>query len=508
MKLFQVSHISKRFYSNRALVDVDFDLETGEVLAVAGENGAGKSTLMNIILGIHKPDEGQMLLEGMPYQPKDPHDALDKGISMIHQELRLVPSMTVADNVWIGRVKRFSSGGIYFPERCVKATRELFDEYGIDLNPREKVNNLSVAQMQMVELARAISYRSRIVIMDEPTSALSDKEVTVLYRVTRQLTRSGTAVVFISHKLEEVFEIADRVTILRDGHHISTSPVADITMDDLISGIAGRQVENLYPKIDISHGGVMLKVDHISKSGQYRDISFEVRAGEVLGFAGLVGAGRTEIMNGIYGIDPIESGSICLEGKPIRIKSPRQALNSGIAMLTEDRLRRGVINKMNVRMNMSLAYFYKICRLSFIDMKREGTDTADMAKTLRVKTAGIHMPIWSLSGGNQQKVMIGRSLLTKPKVLIMDEPTRGVDVGAKSEIYQYCNELAAKGMAIILISSDLPEVMGMSDRMLVIRGGRIVGQHVRGAATAEQVMAAMFGLEDSKQQQREDCKLP
>lgn len=508
MKLFQVSHISKRFYSSRALVDVDFDLEAGEVLAVAGENGAGKSTLMNIILGIYKPDEGQMFLEGEPYQPKDPHDALNKGISMIHQELRLVPSMTVADNVWIGRVRQFSSGGIYFPERCVNATQELFDEYGIHLDPREKVNNLSVAQMQMVELARAISYRAKIVIMDEPTSALSDKEVAVLYRVTRQLTKSGTAVVFISHKLEEVFEIASRVTILRDGRHISTRPVAEVTMNDLINGIAGRQVENLYPKIDIPHGGVVLKVDNISRSGQYLGISFEVRAGEVLGFAGLVGAGRTEIMNGIYGIDPIESGSIYLEGKPIRNKSPRQALDNGIAMLTEDRLRRGIISKMNVKMNMSLAYFYKICQLSFIDRKREEADTLDMAKTLRVKTAGIHMPIWSLSGGNQQKVMVGRSLLTRPKVLIMDEPTRGVDVGAKSEIYQYCNELAAQGMAIILISSDLPEVMGMSDRMLVIRDGRIVGEHARGAATAEQVMAAMFGLGDSKQQQREDCKQP
>ena len=503
MKLLQAKGIYKRFYSTCALSNVDFDLEEGEVLALAGENGAGKSTMMNVLLGIHHPDEGTMTLAGEPYNPKGPHDALEKGISMIHQELRLVPSMTVADNVWIGRVKRFSSGGIYFPERCVEATKKLFEEYGIEVNPKEKVANLSVAQMQMVEIARAISYDSKIVIMDEPTSALSDKEVEVLYKIIRQLSSRGKSIIFISHKLEEVFEIADRVTIFRDGHMISTQKVSDITMNDLINGIAGREVKDLYPKEDVPRGEKVLEVRGLHKAGQYQDISFEVHAGEVLGLCGLVGAGRTEIMNGIYGIDPIDGGEILLDGKKIVNRTPRQALNNGIAMVTEDRLRRGVVLKMNVRMNMTLAYFYKICKASFINMRREEKDTAEMIKTLHVKTAGPEMPIWSLSGGNQQKVMVGRALLTKPKVLILDEPTRGVDVGAKSEIYEYCNQLAKEGIAIILISSDLPEVMGMSDRLLVIREGKIIGRHDRGEATAEELMAEMFGL-SSTTQKRED----
>ena len=411
--------------------------------------------------------------------------------------------MTVADNVWIGRVKRFSSGGLYFPERCIEETRKLFDEYGIEVSPKEKVANLSVAQMQMVEIARAISYDSKIVIMDEPTSALSDKEVEVLYKIIRRLSERGKSIIFISHKLEEVFEIADRVTIFRDGHMISTQKVADITMADLINGIAGREVKDLYPKIDVPRGEKVLEVRGLCKAGQYEDISFEVHAGEILGLCGLVGAGRTEIMNGIYGIDPIEKGEILLQGKPIVNRTPRQALNNGIAMVTEDRLRRGVILKMNVKLNMTLAYFYKICKASFINTKQETADASRMIDTLHVKTAGPEMPIWSLSGGNQQKVMVGRALLTQPKVLILDEPTRGVDVGAKSEIYQYCNQLAAQGIAIILISSDLPEVMGMSDRLLVIREGKIIGRHDRGEATAEQLMAEMFGL-SSTTQKRED----
>ncbi len=506
MKLLEAKGINKRFYSTCALSEVDFDLEEGEVLALAGENGAGKSTMMNVLLGIHRPDEGSMLLAGKPYAPKGPHDALQQGISMIHQELRLVPSMTVADNVWIGRVKNFSSGGLYFPERCVEATRKLFEEYGIELNPKERVANLSVAQMQMVEIARAVSYDSKIVIMDEPTSALSDKEVEVLYKIIRRLSAAGKSIIFISHKLEEVFEIADRVTIFRDGRKISTQRVADITMSDLIDGIAGRQVKDLYPKLDVPRGEKVLEVRSIGKAGVFSDISFDVHAGEIVGFCGLVGAGRTEIMNGIYGIDPIDSGEILLEGRPAVSRTPRQALNHGIAMVTEDRLRRGVIVKMNVKLNLTLAYFYKICRGSFIDKRREARDAADMIGALRVKTAGPEMPIWSLSGGNQQKVMVGRALLTKPKVLILDEPTRGVDVGAKSEIYQYCNQLAKEGMAIILISSDLPEVMGMSDRLMVVREGRIVGRHGRGEASAEQLMAEMFGLSSTAQNREGSSK--
>lgn len=494
MKVLEVKGVSKNFYSTHALTEVSFDLEKGEVLALAGENGAGKSTMMNILLGSFPPSKGSMTLNGEPYEPKNPSDALAKGISMIHQELCLVPSMTVADNVWIGRCSRFSKGGLYLPGLCEEETQKLFDAYGIELNPREQVKNLSTAQMQMVEIARAISYGSQIVIMDEPTSALSDKEVKVLYKIIRQLTASGVSVLFISHKLEEVFDLADRVTIFRDGHMVGLHKVSDLTMDDLINGIAGRKVENLYPKIQQEPGKVLLEVKNLSRKGVYDNVSFQVRAGEVLGFAGLVGAGRTEIMQGIYGIVPADSGEIYIDGRKVENRTPRQGLSNGIAMVTEDRLRQGVVKKMNVRLNMTLAYFYKVCRLGIINYTRERADTEDMIRKLHVKTAGSDAPIWSLSGGNQQKVMVGRALLNQPRILILDEPTRGVDVGAKSEIYEYCNMLAAQGMAIILISSDLPEVMGMSDRVMVVRGGEIVAEHERNGATAEQIMGEMFGI--------------
>lgn len=495
MKAFEAIHICKNFFSTKALDNVSFDLEAGEVMALAGENGAGKSTLMKCLLGIHALSSGEMRLFGEPYAPKSPYDALMKGISMVHQELCLVPSMTVAENVWIGRVNQFKKAGLYSQDLAVEATRKLFQEYGIQVDPTAKVLTLSTAQMQMVEIGRAISYDPKIIILDEPTSALSESEVKVLYKVIRSMTAHGTSIIFISHKLEEVFDVADRVTVFRDGHSISVRKVSDVTMDMLINDIAGREVGDIYPKRNVPIGETVLRIQNLCQPGKYRNISFDVHAGEVVGFAGLVGAGRTEIMEGIYGIAPAQSGEILLQGKQIMNKTPRQALDNGIAMVTEDRLRKGVNTKMNVKMNMSLAYLYKICRGIFIDAKRENQDTQDMAKRLHVKTAGIQMPIWSLSGGNQQKVMVGRALLTKPKVLIMDEPTRGVDVGAKQEIYDYCNKLAAEGMAIILISSDLPEVMGMSDEIYVLRGGNIVGKHSRDdGTTADTIMSEMFGL--------------
>ena len=439
MKILEVNNVSKNFYSTQALSDVSFDLEKGEVLALAGENGAGKSTMMNILLGSFPPSKGDLTLNGKPYVPKNPSDALSQGISMIHQELCLVPSMSVAENVWIGRVKNFSRNGIYIPSLCIEKTQELFDEYGINISPKESVKNLSTAQMQMVEIARAISYDAQIVIMDEPTSALSDKEVKVLYDIIRRLTSEGRAVLFISHKLEEVFDLADRVVVFRDGHMIIQRDVEGLNMDDLVSYIAGRKVENVYPKEDIEKGEVILEVRNLNKKDTFHDISFEVRAGEVLGFAGLVGAGRTEVMQGIYGIAPADEGEIIVEGKKVVNRTPRQGLKNGIAMVTEDRLRQGVVKKMDVERNMTLAYFYSICKLGMISNDQEDKDTEDMIKKLSVKTASKNAPIWSLSGGNQQKVMVGRALLNNPKVLIMDEPTRGVDVGAKSEIYEYCN---------------------------------------------------------------------
>lgn len=499
MKVFEANHICKNFFSTKALDDVSFDLEKGEVMALAGENGAGKSTLMKCLLGIHPLSSGEMKLFGEPYTPKSPYDALMKGISMVHQELCLVPSMTVAENVWIGRVDKFKKRGLFSQELAIQETRKLFDEYGIHVDPTAKVLTLSTAQMQMVEIGRAISYDPKIIILDEPTSALSDSEIQVLYKVIRNMTSHGTSVIFISHKLEEVFEMANRVTVLRDGHSISVRDVKDVTMNTLINDIAGRNVGDIYPERNVEIGETVLKIQGLNKAGKYNDINFEVHKGEVVGFAGLVGAGRTEIMEGIYGINPADSGEIILDGNKVINKTPREALDQGIAMVTEDRLRKGVNTKMNIKMNMSLSYIYKICKGIFIDSKKEDEDTKEMAERLSVKMAGIQMPIWSLSGGNQQKVMVGRALLTKPKVLIMDEPTRGVDVGAKQEIYDYCNRLAAEGMAIILVSSDLPEVIGMSDKIYVLREGKVVGKHSRKDAQSETIMSEMFGLSSNLQ---------
>ncbi len=494
MKLFEAKGISKRFYSNQALKSVDFDINAGEVHALAGENGAGKSTLMNILLGTLTPDSGEMLFEGKPYRPRSAHDALQIGISMIHQELELVPSMTVAENIWIGRSDRFRCHGLYSKKRCEQETQALIDSLKIDISPQAVVKTLSVAQMQIVELVRAISYQSKLVIMDEPTSSLSDKEIEILYRIVRDISSQGTAVIFISHKLDEIFEIANRVTVFRDGEKIATRKTEETPMPELIAMIAGRKMENLYPKKSAPIGDVVFQAEALCKRNTFDQVSFQVREGEILGIAGLVGAGRTEIMNGIFGISPLDSGSMYLNGKKIVNRSPQEAINNGINMVTEDRLRLGVVRKFSVKLNMTLSYFDRICRFGFINKKKENAAAVDMASGLGVKTANINMPIWSLSGGNQQKVLIGRALLTQPKLLILDEPTRGVDVGAKYEIYMQCSRLAAEKHAIILISSDLEEVLGMSDRVLVVCGGTIVGEHNRGEADESVIISEMFGI--------------
>ena len=493
--ILNVKKIYKNFYSNKALQDVDFDVREGEIHALAGENGAGKSTMMNILLGSFPPSSGEMFFMSESYKPKDPHEALQKGISMIHQEIELVPSISVAENVWVGRFEKFKKGGLYLKELCVKETEKLFKEIGIDLDPNAIVKTLSIAQMQMVEIARAISYDSKIVIMDEPTSSLSDKEVQVLYTIIRKLSSQGKAIIFISHKIEEIFEICDRVTVFRDGHKIATKDVKDTTPNELISLIAGRDMKNLYPKEDMEIGETVFKVVGLTQNNKFENISFEVGKGEILGFAGLVGAGRTEIMSGIFGIEKLDKGEIYLEGKKINCSSPSKAIKNGIGMVTEDRLRRGVIKNLSVKFNLTVANLFRLIRYGFIQNKQEDEETEKMITQTRIKTANPDMPIWSLSGGNQQKVMIGRALMTNPKVLILDEPTRGIDVGSKNEVYHHIMDLAKQGIAIILISSELSEVMGMADRIEVVREGKIVAEHLKNEATQEQIVQEMFGIE-------------
>jgi ABC-type sugar transport system ATPase subunit len=384
--------------------------------------------------------------------------------------------------------------GLISPKLRLEATKKLLFELGIDLNPKANIEDLSVAMMQLVEIVRAVSYNSDILIMDEPTSALSEAEIKLLYSIMHKLSDKGVSTIFISHKLEEIFEVADRVTILRDGKLVGIECIENINQDQLIKMIVGRQLTEMFPKEDAEIKDVVLEVKNLRRSGVYEDISFSVREGEILGFCGLMGAGRTEIMNGIFGIDKINGGEIFYNGEKIVIKSPRDAIKKGIGMLTEDRLRLGAIHFLSIGHNLSLANLYKICKMGFINRAREIADCKKTVLDLQIKIGALNDLIGSLSGGNQQKLLFGRSLLINPKVLILDEPTRGIDVGSKSEIHRLCSALVQKGMAIIMVSSELPEILGMSDRIHVIRDGRIVGEYNRGEVDQETLIKKAFGV--------------
>lgn len=492
MKILEAKGISKSFYSLKALDRVDFEVEKGEIHALIGENGAGKSTLMKILLGIISMDEGEIFIRGEKATIKTPHNALQLGISMIHQEISLVPELDVSENIWLGRQKQFKKLGLISPQKRLEETKKLLDELKIVVDPKAKVRDLSVAMMQLVEIARAVSYHSDVVIMDEPTSALSETEIHLLYDIVRNLAKKGVATIFISHKLDEIFDIADRVTVLRDGQFVATKKVSDIDQDQLVKMIVGRQLSEMFPKEDAKIRDIVLDVRELRREGVFENVTFQVKAGEIVGFCGLMGAGRTEIMNGIFGIDRIDGGEIFLNGAKISIHSPREAIKSGIGMLTEDRLRLGAIHALSIKYNLSLAYLYKICKMKFVNRIKENSDSKNMVSDLQIKIGDLSDSIGSLSGGNQQKVLFGRALLVNPKVLILDEPTRGIDVGSKAEIHRLCSRLAQKGMAIIMVSSELPEVLGMSDRIYVVRGGRIVGEYNRGEADQETLIKKAF----------------
>ena len=492
-RVLAMEGISKSFPGVKALDNVKLYLNKGEVLGLIGENGAGKSTLMNILLGKLPPDTGKMILKGKPYRPKSPSDALKQGISMIHQEINLVHTMTVAENVWIGRENNFRSFGLLDKKKRSKAMQELAGRYGIKVSPDIEVASLSVANMQLVEVVRAISYDSDIIIMDEPTSALTNVEIDILYRIIGDLKGAGKSIIFISHKLHELFAICDRVTVLRDGQYIDTRAISDVDVDILIQLMVGREIKDLFPKADVKLGEVVLEVRNLARKGSFSDVNFSVRKGEILGFCGLVGAQRTEIMQAIFGIDRIDSGTIMLNGKEVKNKSVKEAIEHKFAMVTEDRLRRGAIHKLPVRVNMTLAFLHRICRYGFIMRKREAVYCEDMITKMQIKVSSMEQVIGTLSGGNQQKVILGKWLLTHPDVLILDEPTRGIDVGSKADIYRLIGEMAKMDKAILVVSSELPEIMGISDRILVIRDGRIVSEKQRHEFAQDILMAHAFG---------------
>jgi inositol transport system ATP-binding protein len=490
MPILQVSNLTKSYSGIKALDDVQLTLQVGEVHALMGENGAGKSTFMKILIGLIPADSGQIFFEGNELKGSGINDIQRKGISMIHQEILVIPELTVAQNIFLGREKQATGSNVGWlnDKRLRQSATELLEQMGVAISADLKMKYLSVAQMQMVEIAKAISNDAKVIIMDEPTSAISDKEVAVLFDIIRDLKAKGVAIIYISHKMDEIFKISDTITVLRDGKYIGTKSASELNNNSLISMMVGREINTMFPESGIEKGREVLSVKNLGRKGSFEEINFHVRAGEVLGIAGLMGAGRTEIARAIYGLDQLDSGTVYLEGKEVNIKSPHEAIRSGIGYVSEDRKGLGFIPQMSVKDNLSLGSLSKHRKGIFINPDSEQLVAEEMTDSLRIKSSGFLQKVTTLSGGNQQKVVIGKVLLSSPKVIILDEPTRGVDVGAKFEIYKLIHQLAAEGIAIIMISSELPEILGMSDRIMVLSKGKQTAMLSKTEATQELIM--------------------
>lgn len=486
--LLAIEGIRKEFPGVVALDNVQLRIRPGTVHALMGENGAGKSTLMKIIAGVYQPDAGEIRLRGEPVTLKSPLSALEQGIAMIHQELALMKWMTVAENIWIRREPK-NRFGLIDHGKMAEMTEALFARLNIVLDPRAQVSELTVAQKQMVEIARAVSYESSVLIMDEPTSALTEREVERLFAIIRDLRSRGIGIVYITHKMNELFEIADEFTVFRDGKYVGSHLSKDVTRDDIIRMMVGRDITDMFPKIDCSIGDVILEVKNLTIPGVFHNISFQLRRGEILGLAGLVGSKRSNVAEAIFGVTPATSGDILVEGKPVTIDSPGVAMAQGFAFLTEDRKETGCFLTLNCLENIQSALITRShVKAGFVEQGKVSRLASEMAAKLRVKTPDLFETVENLSGGNQQKLLIARWLLTKPRVLILDEPTRGIDVGAKSEIHRLITGLAAEGVAILMISSELPEVLGMSDRIVVMHEGHVSGVLDRAEANQVKVM--------------------
>ena len=484
--------ITKTFPGVRALDNVDIDVRPGTVHALMGENGAGKSTLMKCLIGMYQPDAGTITFQGREVKVPDPKSGLEMGVSMIHQELAPVPEMTVAENIWLGREPR-GRLGLVDHKRMVADTQALFDRWGIKIHPRRQMKTLSVANMQMVEIAKAISYDSRLIIMDEPTSAITEREVEHLHQMIADLKSDGVAIIYITHKMDEVFKISDWVTVFRDGQLVKTVPAAELDRDKLITLMVGRELTQMFPKEVAPIGDVVLSVRNLNRGDLVRDVSFDLRRGEILGLAGLMGAGRTEVLETIFGVYPADGGEIVIEGKTRAIRQPKDAIAANLALLTEDRKLTGIMGVLSVRDNMIAAALPRYSPRGLLQLKPIEADCQSQRQALALKTPSLDQLIENLSGGNQQKVLISRWLLTVPDILMIDEPTRGIDVGAKAEIHRLMCALAQQGKAIIMVSSEMPEVLGMSDRILVMHEGRLTGELSRAEATQEKIMELATG---------------
>lgn len=485
-----MKNITKRFPGVTALDGVSLKVKAGSVHALMGENGAGKSTLMKCLFGIYSKDEGQIFLNGEEVLFKNSKEALESGVAMVHQELNQALKRNVMDNIWLGRYpKKF---GIMTSERKMYAdTKKIFAELDIDVDPKMIMSKMSVAHRQMVEIAKAVSYNAKIIVLDEPTSSLTDKEVEQLFKIIGMLKQRGCGIIYISHKMEEILRISDEITIMRDGKWIDTKPASEMTMDKIIKLMVGRELTNRFPPKKHKPGEVLLEVKNLSSVHNHvTDVSFSLRKGEILGFAGLAGAGRTELIENLFGISERKSGQIFLNGKEIKNKTPKEAIKNGFALLTEERRATGIFGILNICDNTTVSSLkkYRVAGV-FLSEKLRKSSTSNMIKSMRIKTPSQKTQIRSLSGGNQQKVIFGRWLLTEPEVLMLDEPTRGIDVGAKYEIYQLINQLAESGKAVIMVSGELPEMLGVCDRICVMSGGRLAGELYAENATQEEIMA-------------------
>jgi len=487
--ILELKNISKSFTGVEVLHDVSFQLRPGEVHALLGENGAGKSTLVKIMTGVHQPDHGEILLNGEPVQLSDARDSRQAGIAAIYQELTLFPDLDVAENIFVGR-QPIGFGGWVDWRKLYAEAGKLLESLGVKLDLKQKARTLSIAQQQMVEIARAFSIKARILIMDEPTSSLTLSEVADLFRLVQRLRTEGTAIIFISHRLEELFEISDRVTVLRDGSYVGTRLIKDITRDDLIRMMVGRTISNLFPKQEVRTGDVILKVENLARAGSFQDVSFELRRGEILGMAGLVGAGRTNVARALFGVEAATAGTIQVDGREVVITSPQQAIELGLAYVPEDRQLHGLIPAMHITSNISLPMLNQYASMGWLQDKLELKSSYEAARQMEVRANNIWQQARELSGGNQQKVVLAKWLSTKPRILILDEPTRGIDVGTKAAVHELMSNLAAEGMAILMISSELPEILGMSDRIIVMREGHLTGQFSRAEATQEKIISA------------------
>jgi len=496
--IVELHGIHKSFAGFPALKDVSFDVRAGEVHALLGENGAGKSTLIRIISGVHAPDRGEVRIGGEVVGLSSPRDARRRGIATVYQELLLFPELSVAENIFLGKAPRTRWGRIDWAAMRAKARALLEELDSRDLDVEAKVGGLSVASRQRVEIAKALSQDPRVLVMDEPTTSLAEGDVSRLMAIVRRLRERGVGIVYVSHRLREIFALADRVTVLRDGACIGTRPIAEVTEAALISMMVGRSIDQLFPKVDAPRGRTLLELRNLSYRRAVRDVSLTVREGEILGIAGLVGSGRTELALTIFGITPATSGEILVDGKPVVIDGPRVARDLGIAYIPEDRGLQGLIRAQTLRENVSLPVLDRISWATIVDRRGEERRAREAITGLGIRARGTEQIARQLSGGNQQKVVVAKWLGTEPRILIMDEPTRGIDVGAKAEIHALMGKLAQQGLGIVMISSELPEVLGMADRVLVMSGGRIVAAFERAEATPDAVGAAMTHVGESR----------